>query len=84
MSKSKQYVVTRTVEYRDKDGKTQIIKPSKNPQPVPAALVKELQGKGVIIDDATGNAILIDEHQPDSDGAGDGTQGGAGDGAGGE
>ena len=83
MSKAKKYIVTRTVEYKDKDGKTQIIKSSKVPQAVPAALVKELLGKAVLIE-TDGTAAAADVNQGDPDGSEDENKGGAGGGAGGE
>lgn len=68
---SKQYLITRTIEYKDKTGKKLIIKPSKEPQSVPTALVKELLARELAIEVGGTSAAA----PPSSEGGDDNTEG---------
>ena len=63
------YIVKATIQTLEK-GKKLVIKPSAEPQEVPKALVKELLGKGLIVETGTGSAKSGAE--PATPGAGDG------------
>lgn len=65
------YIVKATIQTLEK-GKKLVIKPSTEPQEVPKALVKELLGKGLIVEPGTGSAKSAAEPTQAGDGAGTG------------